>query len=146
MTLDFFQCFNQRIQSTPNQIALQYADEKGSQSFTYSQIHQEASKIGMFLQQQGIGPGDAVGILMENHPRWGIAFLAAQSAGARIVPFDVLHNAETLSQLIQHAQCKFLISSDSLRVVSVRVRQWSGWSVSSTWESPRSNAILHELN
>ena len=113
MTLDFFQCFNQRIQSTPNQIALQYADEKGSQSFTYSQIHQEASKIGIFLQQQGIGPGDAVGILMENHPRWGIAFLAAQSAGARIVPFDVLHNAETLAQLIQHAQCKFLISSET---------------------------------
>ncbi len=112
MTLDFFQCFNQRLQATPDQIALQHIDQEGKQSFTYSQIAQEAARVGLFLQQQGIGPGDAVGILMENHPRWGIAFLAVQSAGARIVPFDVLHNAETLARLIQHAQCKFLISSE----------------------------------
>ena len=49
---------------------------------------------------------------MENHPRWGIAFLAAQSSGARIVPFDILHSAKTLAYLVQHSDCKYLISSE----------------------------------
>ena len=51
---------------------------------------------------------------METHPRWGMAFLAAQSAGAVIVPLDILHEAETLAGLIQHAGCSFMIVSERL--------------------------------
>jgi long-chain acyl-CoA synthetase len=63
------------------------------------------------LQRRGIRPGDAVGLLMENQPRWGIAFLAIQNAGAVAVPLDLLHQPETLAKLIRHAECRFLISS-----------------------------------
>jgi long-subunit acyl-CoA synthetase (AMP-forming) len=55
---------------------------------------------------------------MEAHPRWGIVFLAAQSAGAVIVPLDILHEAETLAGLILHSGCSFLIVSERLTPLS----------------------------
>ena len=114
MTLDFFEQFREILKCSPDHVGLQSISERGRESFTYRQIGEEISKIGLFLQRSGIQSGDAVGLLMENHPRWGIAFLAAQSAGAIIVPFDIVHNVETLTHLIQHAECKFLISSEKL--------------------------------
>ena len=112
MTLDFFERFRENLERSPDRVGLQNISEEGRQSFTYRQIKEEVSKISLFLQRSGVQPGHGVGILMENHPRWGIAFLAAQSAGATVVPFDILHGVETLTHLIQHAECRFLISSE----------------------------------
>lgn len=112
LSLDFFERFKDNIDTLPDQIALQQITPKGKQTFSYQRLGQEVASIGCFLQKQGVAPGNTVGILMENHPRWGIAFLAAQSAGARIAPFDVLHKNETLAKLIEHAGCNFLISSE----------------------------------
>jgi long-chain acyl-CoA synthetase len=111
MTLDFFEKFRENLEAFPDQNALEVISDAGRESFSYRRVGDEAGKIGRFLERSGIRPGDAVGILMENHPRWGIAFLAAHSAGAVIVPLDVLHSAETLAGLIRHAECKFLIVS-----------------------------------
>ncbi|MDA2934126.1 AMP-binding protein [Acidobacteria bacterium AH-259-D05] len=114
MTLDFFQKFHGHLDQLTDQIALQHIGHEQRESFSYGRIGEEVAKIGLFLNSQGIGPGKSVGILMENHPRWGIAFLAVQSAGARIVPLDILHDTKTLAGLIQHAECRFLISSQKL--------------------------------
>ena len=111
MTLDFFEKFRAILSEFPDRVALQGLYEDGRESFSYQQVADETAKIGLFLQRSGIEPGHAVGILMENHPRWGIGFLAADSAGAVIVPFDIQHSDETLANLIQHAGCRFLISS-----------------------------------
>ena len=111
MTIDFFEQLKANTARHPEHLAFQILGYKGRESYTYTQVIDEVSRIGSYLQQLGLGPGDTVGILMENHPRWGIAFLAAQSVGARIVPFDILHLSETLASLIQHSECKFLISS-----------------------------------
>ncbi len=111
MTLDFFERFRENREQLPEQVAFQYISEEERESFSYDRIGQEIAKISLFLSRFGVHPGDAVGILMENHPRWGIAFLAAQSSGAMVVPFDIVHSTETLAELIQHSKCKFLIST-----------------------------------
>ena len=111
-TVDFFKQFLETVKRQPTQLGLQNISKEGRESFTYEQIAEEVGKVSLLLQRSGVGPGNAVGLLMENHPRWGISFLAAQSAGALIVPFDILHDVSTLAQLIQHADCKFLVSSE----------------------------------
>jgi long-chain acyl-CoA synthetase len=114
MTLDFFQRLRENLERFPGRIALQSISDDTQESFTYAQVGEEIQKISLFLQRSGVRPGDSVGILIGNHPRWGIAFLAAQSAGAVVVPLDVLHQTRTLVGLIQHAECRFLIVSHKL--------------------------------
>ncbi len=112
MTFDFSKRFQDNLEKLSERVALQYITQDANESFTYGRIGQEVAQIGLFLKNQSNGPGSTVGILMENHPRWAIAFLAAQSTGARIAPFDILHDSKTLAELIQHAECRFLISSE----------------------------------
>jgi long-chain acyl-CoA synthetase len=113
MTLDFFDQLKHNAELTPNRIALQLLDDKGQESFTFHRLHNEISKLSQFLARH-IHPGETLGILMQNHPRWGIAFLAAESAGARILPLDILHTPKTLAALIRHSDCSFLVSSHQL--------------------------------
>ena len=114
MTLNFFQKLAENRDRMPDHVALQHISRDHRESFSYSRIAEEVSKIGGFLRDQGVGPGQSVALVMENHPRWGISFLAVQSTGARIVPLDILHSPQTLAGLIQHAECQFLISSQAL--------------------------------
>lgn len=114
MTLDFFRHFHDIVARHPDRIGLQLIGDSGRESFSYGRIAEETSKLSVFFHEAGIRSGDAIGILMENHPRWGIAFLAAQSAGAVIVPLDILHDPETLARLIRHAGCKLVVVSARL--------------------------------
>ncbi len=112
MAMDFFEKLHSHLEAFPDRTALQLLSEGKRESYSFRRIAHEISALSRYLQARGVKPGDTVGILMENHPRWGIAFLAAQSLGARIVPFDILHTTETLAGLVRHAECVFLICSD----------------------------------
>jgi long-chain acyl-CoA synthetase len=123
MTLDFFEKFRDNAGRFPDRIAFQNISGAGRESFTYGQIAAGVRKISLLLARSGVRPADAVGIMMENHPRWGIAFLAAQSAGAVIVPLDILHDQETLAGLIEHAGCRFLMVSRKLVPAWLEIRE-----------------------
>jgi long-chain acyl-CoA synthetase len=115
VTLDFFEKFRENLARFPERVAMESISGAGRESFTCRRIAAEAAGIGALLLDRGIRPGDPVGILMDVHPRWGIAFLAVQSAGAVAVPLDILHDHQTLARLIAHAGCRFLIVSSPLR-------------------------------
>ncbi|HSB17389.1 MAG TPA: AMP-binding protein [Bryobacteraceae bacterium] len=109
MTLDFFERFRENLERFPGVVALQTLSDAGRETFTYQQAAAETRRLSRYLQAKGLRPGDAAGILMENDARWGLAFLALQSAGAVVVPLDVLHQPQTLAGLIAHAECRFLL-------------------------------------
>jgi long-chain acyl-CoA synthetase len=112
--LGFFDRFRDVLCRNPDQIALQNITRTGRESITYAQVEREIRAVSCYLRDLGVGPGSKVGLLIENHPRWGIGFLAAQSAGAVVVPLDVLHSPETLAGLIRHSECAFLFASEKL--------------------------------
>ena len=123
MTPNFFQQFRGNIAQLPDQMAMQALTKEGKETFSYGRIGREIAAISQFLQSSGVSAGQSVGILMENQPRWGIAFLAAQSAGAVIVPFDILLPAETLAYLVRHSGCRFLISSHPFTPLLQKIEQ-----------------------
>jgi long-chain acyl-CoA synthetase len=114
LPLDFFQQFRKVLARLPDRIAFQSLAKAGKETITYGQVDLEIRVISQYLSAHGVGPRSKVGLILENHPRWGIAFLAIQSAGAVIVPLDILHSPETLARLIQHAGCDYLIASSKL--------------------------------
>jgi long-chain acyl-CoA synthetase len=118
----FFERFREVLRLNPDQLAFQSITRTGRESITYAQVGREIRAISCYLREQGVRPESKVGLLIENHPRWGIAFLAAQSAGAVLVPLDVLHPPETLAGLIRHSECVFLFASGKLLPVLTQVQ------------------------
>lgn len=122
MTLDFFERFKENLSRNTDHIAFRNLTAHGTESYSYSQVDREVRILSFYLQRQGVKPGDKVGILMGNHPRWCVAFLAAQSAGAIMVPLDVLHTPETLAKLINHSECAFMFCTENLGPVLERIQ------------------------
>ena len=123
MPLDFFEQFRKNVAEMPDHVVLQAVTEEGRESFTYRNLVEELTRVSLFLKESGLEVGERLGILMENHPRWGIAYLAAQSAGAVVVPFDILHSSETLARLIEHSECRFLICSQQTAAKVVEIQE-----------------------
>ncbi len=114
LTLDFLSTLRGHVERSPSRPAFRVLADTGRETFTYARLVEEVRKVSLLLARSGVRPGDTVGIMMENHPRWGISFLAAQSAGAIVVPLDILHEPGTLARLIEHAECRFMIVSERL--------------------------------
>ncbi|RPI24105.1 MAG: hypothetical protein EHM61_18035 [Acidobacteria bacterium] len=113
--------------SRPDEVFLQVMKDGRRETYSYREVVDQASRVASFLTSAGIRPGEAVGILMENHPVWGIAFLGIQWAGAVAVPLDTFHTPETLRRLMKHADCRFLVSSEGFLTQLAQIREdWPG--------------------
>jgi long-chain acyl-CoA synthetase len=111
LTLDFFQHFRDHVTRDPDRIAFQILYPGGKEEYSFGRTASEVLAVADYLATREIREGDRVGLLFENHPRWGIGFLAVQCVGAIAVPLDILHRAETLARLLDHSGCRFILSS-----------------------------------
>jgi long-chain acyl-CoA synthetase len=114
MKLDFFEQFQDNVARNPQGNAFTSISSEGRETLTYQEISDEIKIISKYLREQGIKPKDRVGIIMKNHPRWGIAALAVQSVGAIIVPLDILLDADTLAYQLSHSGCSYCFISAPL--------------------------------
>ena len=69
---------------------LVYAPPVGdTERYTFERHYREAAHLAHVLRDRfGVQPGDRVAIAMRNFPEWSIAFWAAASAGAVVVPLN----------------------------------------------------------
>ncbi|MDP3024434.1 MAG: AMP-binding protein [candidate division Zixibacteria bacterium] len=80
-------------------------------SITYEELE---NKVGFFargLNSSGIRKNDKVGLLSENRPEWGIAYLGILSSGGIIVPLDPLLRCSEIEVLIRDSGMKGLVTS-----------------------------------
>jgi long-chain acyl-CoA synthetase len=105
--LDFFGAIERHASEMPEGTALR----SGAEDYSWRRFAGEVRGISRHLVECGITPGDRVALLMENHPRWGVAFVAIQSAGGVVVPLDTLSPVLTLASVAAHSESKFLIAS-----------------------------------
>lgn len=72
---------------------LVYQDE----SWTYAEAHDQVSRLGNWLVQQGVQPGDRVAIAMRNYPEWMLSYWAIASIGAVSVGINAWWVGEELT-------------------------------------------------
>lgn len=86
-------------------------DQKRQLSFT--ELHEEVSRMANGLKGLGIKKGDTVGIYMPMIPETAIAMLACARIGAVHTVIFAGFSAKALRQRLQAASCKLLITADS---------------------------------
>ena len=80
--------------------------------FTYRQVNEEVSKFANILKDKGVKKGDIVTIYMPQVPELAFAMLACAKIGAAHSVVYGGFSAEALSQRINDAKCRVLITAD----------------------------------
>ncbi|WP_460327702.1 amino acid adenylation domain-containing protein, partial [Paenibacillus sp. YSY-4.3] len=70
-------------------------------SLTYRELDEQASRLAVWLQAQGIGPGQRVGLLLEHSIELVVAVLGVLKSGASYVPIDPAYPAERVAYLAE---------------------------------------------
>lgn len=98
--------------------------EHGFQEYSGREFYERIRDLSLALTAMGLSPGDRVAVISDSRPEWGIADLAAISAGAVTVPVYPTQSAEQVRFILDEAGAKFAVVSNEAQVA--KVRQTSG--------------------
>ena len=93
-------------QTTPDKVFLRQPIGDDWTELTYAQAGQEARKMVTALKQQGIQPGDHIGIFSKNCSHWILSDLAIMMAGCVSVPFYASLPGDQLAEVIELGDLK----------------------------------------
>ena len=82
--------------------------------YTYADLRECVLRGAAWLLGQGFGPGDHIGLIGENSPEWGMAYLAIQRIGAVAIPLERDLREKEIRRLLRLGDAKALLLSDSL--------------------------------
>ncbi|WP_457951107.1 long-chain-fatty-acid--CoA ligase [Pseudarthrobacter sp. alpha12b] len=95
---------------TPDSIALVVGEEQVS----YGDLWRQTRTYAGALRARGVGPGDAVAVLIPNVPDFARVYYAILSLGAIVVPVHALLKAREIEYVLQDSGAKLLICAAPL--------------------------------
>lgn len=101
MTKHLFSYFNEIFPAYWEQSALE--DYKGTVSYTYGEMAEQAARIGVMCEAMGIKPGDKVAICGRNSSNWAVAYLGITLYGGVIVSILQDFSGKDIQQLVNHS-------------------------------------------
>ena len=118
-TLDYpdtsvIQLFESQVKAFPNKTALVYDNMR----FSYSDLNKRANQLARFLQTNGIGRNDIVGVLMDKTDWFIVSILAVQKVGAAYLPMHPDYPEDRISYILSDSNAKMILT-DGLSTFSV---------------------------
>jgi len=95
----------------PDKVAMVYEEK----TTTFRQLYETACRIATAINDQGVGPGDRVGIYLRNHWSYIPIYYALSMSGVVAVPVNYMLRCEQLATLMELTECKFLFTEASQR-------------------------------
>jgi len=116
--------FERHVRYTPERIAL----EAGDLRLTYAELSARADRLAALLRGHGVGKGDRVCILSQNHPAYIVLAVAAMRLGAivatlntRLAPAELAHCIELVSPVVTLVSERHAATLDAARAAAGRV-------------------------
>jgi long-chain acyl-CoA synthetase len=94
----------------PNRVACHYY----SQRITYEELQSHARKLAQLLIDNGLQPGDRVGVLLPNLPEYLVTLFGTWMAGGVVVALSPLMVADQVGSFIAATGCRIVITLDVL--------------------------------
>ena len=79
---------------------------------TYQELWDNGQRIAAGLDAEGLEPGQAFGLVMQNHPEFVDAMVGASISGTVFVPIDPRTRGDKLSYMLKYAECRGAIVAD----------------------------------
>ncbi len=81
---------------------------------TYAELADQVARVASGLAAEGVGKGDAVGLLGPNTPSWAVAFHAVVSLGALVTPINPLLTPGEVAKQLGSAGASAVIVHEAL--------------------------------
>lgn len=104
------QLFEQQVLLRPHKEALIFEN----QFLSYKEFNQKANRLAHFLLDQGMEPGDKVGIYLERSLDLVISIYAILKAGGTYVPVNISYPKERIQFILEDSESKFLLSNSKM--------------------------------
>lgn len=106
-------------QCAPDATAIIFDDRQSAPSWTWAEADEHSDRIALWLNAQGIGRGDRVGVMCTIRPEYLLIYLACAKLGAILVGFNPLYKGQEVAQLVAKTSPKifFVIEKDRERRV-----------------------------
>ena len=95
----------------PDAVAVRY----GEAQLTYGELDRRANQLAHWLQAQGVGPDQLVGLFMERSVDMVVAMLGIVKAGAAYLPLDIDYPRERLAFMLADGQAPVLLTQARLK-------------------------------
>jgi len=82
----------------------------GDDTWTYARLHERSNQLARVLQSRGVGPGVFVGLALRRSADLVASLLAVVKAGGAYVPLDPDYPAARLTQMVETAQPRVIIT------------------------------------
>ncbi|MGE3467838.1 MAG: AMP-binding protein, partial [Pyrinomonadaceae bacterium] len=105
MHRSFCQRLVESFESREERVAMRIVGSDDA-TYTFGESLRQIRSIAYRLEQEGIGFGDRVALIGENHPKWAIAYLGTIYRGAVIVPMDPHGEIETITNFFENSEAK----------------------------------------
>jgi long-chain acyl-CoA synthetase len=86
----------------------------GEERIAYAQLWAQALGVAADLRERGVGPGDAVALLMPNVPDFPRAYYAILALGGVVVPVHALLTPDEIAYVLRDSGAKLLIGHPML--------------------------------
>lgn len=110
--------FLDRCRAQPDSVAVAYFER----TWSAGQVDAESDALAAALVADGIQPGDAVGLYLQNVPEFVVATVAAWKIGAAIVPINPMYRERELAHIVSDSGLTAMIALDSLLPIVDAVR------------------------
>src|ERR1700758_1380198 len=85
---------------------------------TFSELADNAARFAAYLGDQGLSPGDRVGVMLANRPEFAMVFYVVRHAGAVVVPIDPLQGAREVEFFLTNTGARLLVFAPSCRAAA----------------------------
>jgi amino acid adenylation domain-containing protein len=106
--------FLRRAAGDPDSIAVECAGV----SWTNRQLAGRATALAAHLVQQGLQPGELVGICIRRSPEMVAALLAVMMAGGAYVPLDARHPRARMELVLEDAHVAFILADHAMEAAT----------------------------
>lgn len=83
-------------------------------TFTYADLAQQIARFHTLFESMGIKKGDRIAICARNQARWGVAFLAANTYEAVVVPILADFTPDNIETLLKHSGSVILFTDKDI--------------------------------
>ena len=109
--------FSERSRRSPDEEAYRAFDRhrKSWESLTWGQMRNEVGRWQAALRDEGLKPGDRVGIQLRNCPQWVMFEQAALSLGLVVVPLYTDDRPDNVAYIVDDASIRLMLIQDTGR-------------------------------